>query len=142
MKLGIGLYVKNSVDAVELYREAFGLELGYHVKNPNGTFFHSELYKNGQEILSVVESSSDDKQEHIVQLCMCFDSEAEVQRAYALLSDGGTIKIPIGPLPWSPCAAEVIDKFGVLWYITAPQHHPPDDYDPNKPWDPSMYKKP
>ncbi len=141
MKLGIGLYVKNSVEAVELYKEAFGMELGYHVKNPDGTFFHAELYKNGQEILSVVESSSDNKQEHIVQLGIIFDSEAEVQKAYTLLSDGGTIKTPIGPMPWSPCAAEVIDKFGVLWYITAPQHRPPDDYDPNKPWDPSMYKK-
>lgn len=141
MKLGIGLYVKNSVEAVELYKEVFGLELGYHVKNPDGTFFHSELLKNGQEFLSVVEAVNDNIQEQIVHLSMIFDNEAEVHRAYDLLSDGGTVKIPIGPMPWTPCAAEVVDKFGVLWYITAPQHLPPDDYDPNKPWDPSMYKK-
>ena len=29
MKTGIGLYVKDSVAAVALYREAFGLELGF-----------------------------------------------------------------------------------------------------------------
>lgn len=142
MKIGTGLYVKNSVEAVELYKEVFGLELGYHVKNPDGTYFHSELNKDGQEILSVVESSNNYVKENIVQLSMSFDNEAEVEKAYALLSEGGTIKTPIGPLPWSPCAADVIDKFGVWWYITAPQHYPPDDYDPNVPWDPSMYKKP
>ena len=35
MKTGIGLYVKDRVAAVALYREAFGLELGYHVLNPS-----------------------------------------------------------------------------------------------------------
>lgn len=138
----MGLYVKNSVEAVELYKEVFGLELGYHVKNPDGTYFHSELYKDGQEFLSVVESSNNYMEENIAQLGVSFDSEAAVEKAYALLSKGGTIKTPLGPLPWSPCAADVIDRFGVWWYITAPQHYPPDDYDPNVPWDSSMYKKP
>ncbi len=142
MKIGTGIYVKNSVEAVELYKEVFGLELGYHVKNPDGTYFHSELYKDGQEILSVVESSNNYMEENIVQLGVTFDSEAAVEKAYDLLSEGGTIKTPLGPLPWSPCAADVIDRFGVWWYITAPQHYPPDDYDSNAPWDSSMYKKP
>ncbi len=142
MRIGMGLYVKNSVEAVKLYKEVFGLELGYHVKNPDGTYFHSELYKDGQEFLSVVESSNNYMEENMVQLSVSFDSEAAVEKAYALLSEGGTIKTPLGPLPWSPCAADVIDRFGVWWYITAPQHYPPDDYDPNVPWDSSMYKKP
>jgi len=142
VKIGHGLYVKNSVDAVEFYKEVFGLELGYHVKNPDGTYFHSELYKNGKEILSVVEAANNDIKEQTVQLGVTFGDETEVKKVYALLSEGGIIKTPIGPLPWSPCAAEVIDKFGVWWYITAPQHQPPDDYDANAPWDSSMYKKP
>ena len=142
MNIGIGLYVKNSVEAVELYKKAFCLDLGYHVKNPDGTYFHSELYKNGKEFLSVVEAPNGNIGEYTVQLGVTFADEAEVRKAYALLSEGGTIKTPIGPLPWSPCAADVIDKFGVWWYITVPQHRPPDDYDSNAPWDASMYKNP
>ena len=142
MEIGFGLYVQNSVEAVKLYQDVFGLELGYHVINPDGSFFHSELYKEGKEMLSVVEAQSQTAVEHRVQLGVTLASEAEVKRAYELLSVGGTIKTPIGPLPWSPCAADVVDRFGVWWYITAPQHHPPDDYDPNAPWDVSMYKKP
>lgn len=142
MIIGTGIYVRNSIDAVELYKKAFGLELGYHVKNPDGTYFHSELYKDGEEVLSVVESSDDSAAEHIVQLGVTLADEAEVRAAFALLSEGGQVKTPIGPLPWSPCAADLIDKFGVWWYISAPQHCPPDDYDPNAPWDASMYKNP
>lgn len=37
--IGVGLYVKNSPKAVELYKKAFGLELGYHVMNGDNTYF-------------------------------------------------------------------------------------------------------
>lgn len=139
MKIGMGLNVKNSVEAVALYIKVFGLELGYHVMNPDGTYFHSELYKDGEEMLSIVESTSGYAEEQTVQLGVTLETEAEVEKAYALLSEGGIVKTPIGPLPWSPCAASVVDRFGVWWYITAPQHHPADDYDPAAPWDASMY---
>ncbi|EIV2905994.1 VOC family protein [Citrobacter braakii] len=141
MKIDFGLSVKNSAEAVELYQKAFGVELGYHVKNPDGSYFHSELSKDGHGF-SVVEGQGEAAMEHTVTLGVTLADESEVQKAYKHLAEGGTIKESIGPLPWSPCAVTVIDRFGVLWYITAPQHRPPDDYDPNMPWDPSMYKKP
>jgi PhnB protein len=37
--------------------------------------------------------------------------------------------MPIGELPWSPCAASIVDKFGVWWYLSAASHRPPEDYD-------------
>lgn len=142
MEINVGLSVKNSVEAVKLYQEAFGLELGYNMKNSDGGYFHSELSKGGVE-LAVVEADYDNAPvENVVQLGVTLETEAEVQRAYELLSKDGIIKESLAPLPWSPLAATVIDKFGVHWYITAPQHRPPDDYDPNIPWEPSMYKKP
>lgn len=142
MRVGTGIYVKGSAEAVELYKEAFGLELGYHVLNPDGSYFHSELYRGEEEMLSVVESPIETHEDHTVQMSVVFDTEDEVHKAYELLSKEGKIETPIGPLPWSPCAASLMDKFGVWWYISAPQHHPADDYDPTKPWDASMYKKP
>ena len=38
--LGVGIYVEDSPGAVELYCKAFGLELGYHVKNRDGTYYN------------------------------------------------------------------------------------------------------
>lgn len=138
MRVGTGLYVKNSAEAVEVYKEAFGLSLGYHVKNPDGSYFHSELYEGEQEIFSVVEAPGGQRQERTVQVSVIFDDEDQVRKAYALLSEGGSVETPIGPLPWSPCAAVVTDRFGVWWYLSAPQHYPAEDYDPSVPWEPGM----
>ncbi len=130
MRAGIGIYVKNSAAAVALYLEAFGLELGYHVKNPDGSYYHSELWYEGTEILDVIESNKTEFTNNMVQVSMILDDAAAVQHAYDLLREGGTVETPIGPLPWSPCAAVLRDRFGVWWYISAPQHYPDESFDP------------
>ncbi len=133
MKTGIGLYVSNSAEAVPLYCAAFGLELGYHVKNADGSFYHSELCHGGEELFDVIETPQKELHDNIVQVNMILDSEDDVKRAFELLRDGGIVEMPIGPLPWSPCAAALTDRFGVWWYISAPQHYPGDDFDPAAP---------
>lgn len=35
MKLNATLYIKNTVKAIEFYKEAFGMTLGYNEKFPN-----------------------------------------------------------------------------------------------------------
>ena len=141
MEIVMGLSVKNSVEAVELYQKAFDLELGYNMKNEDGTYFHSELSRDG-EGFGVVESTDETVSNNIVTIGITLDSEEEVKKAFEILSKDGIVKEPIGALPWTPCAATVIDKFGVCWYITCPQHRPPEDYDSNAAWDASMYKNP
>lgn len=140
MQVGIGLYVKDSQKAVALYQEAFSLTLGYHVLNADGSFYHSELYRGDEEILSVVESKTGGAPNHIVQVCVPLESEEAVRHAFAVLSAHGTVEMPVGPLPWSPCAAMVLDEFGVWWYLSAPQHRPGDDFDPTKEWMPDTVK--
>ena len=140
MRTGIGLYVKDSAAAVGLYREAFGLELGYHVQNPDGSFYHAELCREGAEMFDVIESPHANPQDNIVQVNMILDGEAEVQKAFDLLSVGGAVDMPVGPLPWSPCAAVLRDRFGVWWYISAPQHYPDVDFDPFASLDTGMGK--
>ena len=51
MTLGATLYIKDTKEAVVFYQEAFGMTLGYNVKNPDGTYMHAELQKDGQTIL-------------------------------------------------------------------------------------------
>ncbi len=59
MKLGATLYIKNTIEGVAFYTEAFGLTLGYNEKFPDGTFMHASLLRNGQEIFAVSESRND-----------------------------------------------------------------------------------
>ncbi|WP_312431064.1 hypothetical protein [Lacrimispora sp.] len=46
-----------------------------------------------------------------------FESEEEVKRAYEMLAKDGTVLLELGSLPWSSCCADVVDKYGVYWYI-------------------------
>jgi PhnB protein len=128
--VGVGLYVKGSMEAVRLYCEAFGMELGYHVLRQDGKgYYHSELSRNGEPALSVVEA------EHTpganpVQLGITFDSRTALEKAYGLLAEGGETEMEPQTLPWSPWAACLRDRFGVRWFLSLPQHMPGDDFVP------------
>lgn len=130
--IGVGVYVKDSPRAIALYQAAFGAELGYHVLNRDGTYFHSELYRDGAAFCSVVEAKEDTfADRHPIELGVSFDSRAELERAFTLLAEGGRVSLEICELPWSPCAAIVSDRFGVRWFLSLPQHRPADDWSPD-----------
>lgn len=131
MQLGATLYVKNSIEAVAFYAEAFGLTLGDHVRYPDGTFLHAEMHRDGREVFAVSESSDEAIAQamlaaHLPTMSYGLDlpTREEVERAYSVLAEGGHVLRPLGPLPWSPLSADLVDKFGVYWYITMPQHRP------------------
>ena len=131
--IGIGIYVKDSPRAIALYQAAFGLQLGYHVLNKDGTYFHSELNRNGEPFCSVVEAKQDTYTERQpVELGVTFDTHAELEHAFTLLSECGRVELPICELPWSPCAAIVNDRFGVRWFLSLPQHKPANDWSPEE----------
>lgn len=129
MKLGATLYIKDTIEAVEFYKEAFGLTLGYNEKFPDGTYMHAVLLRDGEEVFAVSESKNDDfvnvmlasslkESRPTMSYSLTFASEDEVKKAYSMLTSGGNVLLPIGSLPWSSCCAEVVDKYGVYWYIT------------------------
>lgn len=128
VKLGATLYINNTLEAVEFYKEVFGLTLGYHEAYADGTYMHASLLKDGNEVFAVSESRNDT----LVNLMlasnlkdarptMCFgisfESDEEVKKAFDKLSEKGTILLPLGALPWSTCCAEVVDQYGVYWYL-------------------------
>ena len=127
MNLGATLYVKNSLEAVDSYKKAFNLSLGFNVKHEDGSYLHAELLKDGQKIFAVSESSEEvipeamlKTQRPTMSYEIDFESEEEVKKAYCLLAEDGHVLRPLGPLPWSPCSADIVDKFGVCWYIFIP----------------------
>ncbi|NLL47197.1 MAG: VOC family protein [Firmicutes bacterium] len=133
MSIGIGVYAIGSKEAVELYRNAFGLELGYHVLNEDGNYFHSELLKDGEPFLAVAEVNNENRPDAMdlshnnpVELGYTVESKDEFYRIFAVLKEEGRVIIDPCTLPWSPLATVVMDRFGVRWYITLPQHRPVD----------------
>ena len=131
MNLGATLYVKNSVEAVEFYMEAFGMTLGYNAKNTDGSFLHAELLKGDVSIFAVSENT----EQEIVQSMLTsnrptmsygvnLDNDDELHHAYRILGAGGHILRELGSLSWSTCSADLVDKYGICWYIYVSQHRP------------------
>lgn len=60
MTLGATLYLENSVEAASFYCDAFGMTIGYNVKNEDGSYLHAELGKNDTGGFAVSESKDDD----------------------------------------------------------------------------------
>jgi uncharacterized protein YndB with AHSA1/START domain len=45
-------------------------------------------------------------------------NEAEANRAFAALADGGQVRMPLTKTFWSPCFGMVVDRFGLSWMVT------------------------
>lgn len=57
---------------------------------------------------------------HCMSLTM--PNEAEANRVFTALADGGNVFLPIGKTFWSPCFGMVTDRFGIHWMVTVPEN--------------------
>ena len=136
MKIGATIYVNGiakSYEAVELYKEAFGLTLGYNASYedtswmkdfgltveddfiPQKGYFHADLMYNGENVFSVsAEGEYEGTSKDFIQLGFSLGSEEAVKKAVSVLSDG---KVTPAPCSFNPCVADVVDKFGVWWFL-------------------------
>src|SRR5262249_37166343 len=53
-------------------------------------------------------------------LSFAVTDEAEAKRAFAALSEGGKVTMPLAKTFWSPCFGMVTDKFGMSWMVSVP----------------------
>ena len=125
MKIGSQVYVRGSLEAVEMYCKAFGAEKRLQIKNKSETAYeHCELWVNGQLFLAVSEAPETcNVTKKSVWQTMAFNvyeisGEEALHNTYEILREGGTVIDPPGPCPWSACCSNLIDKFGVFWWIS------------------------
>lgn len=114
-------------EALELYARAFeAAEVGevrrYGEEGPGrpGTIEHAELRVGGQAVRLF-----DSHVEHdfgftpAISLFVELDTPAEVDAAFAILSPGGAVLMPLDAYPFSPRFAWLADRFGVSWQLSA-----------------------
>lgn len=53
-------------------------------------------------------------------LSLALPTEAEANRAFAALADGGQVKMPLTKTFWSPCFGMLTDRFGIGWMVSVP----------------------
>jgi len=128
-KIGNHVYVRNGLEALEFYKEAFALKKrGYPWLDDDGTLIHQELLRDGELFMSVTDSKhlpdgfidqySNDTCPTML-FCVYFHSESNFRQTYEILSKDGKLCNEIQP-EGNDIICEVIDKFGVFWHLRVP----------------------
>ena len=124
------ILVENIAEAKKFYKETFGLtDVSYHgmdMLELNGKLFFymwEVPAKQAEEYRNFMHSQSD---KLIIYATIELETAEDVRRVYDIISKEGKAKRPISVQPWSPGSADVIDKYGVNWYISAPMVAPPE----------------
>jgi len=123
------LFVVNVEETFEFYKKALGMEPvphhGYDILSLNGKHFYNIFEAPVEDHKMLVQTTFQSR--HRLQAGVELSDEADVRNAVDILTaDGGKILDPPRPLPWSQCAADVIDKYGVKWFISLPMLAPPE----------------
>jgi uncharacterized glyoxalase superfamily protein PhnB len=131
-RIGAHVYVKGSTEAVELYKEALNLKVkGKPTLDDDGNYWHCVLARDGENIISISEDKYlpdellkdyPDDVRPIMLFSVVFEDEGDLRRAYSLLANGGNPCAGIKVEPHSIISCDVIDKFGVFWYLYVPKY--------------------
>ena len=119
-------------EAIAFYRKSLGaeVEILMHYKDspdapPPGMLqagfenkvMHASVRIGGATLM--VSDGSDDKSRFEgFRLSLAFATEKEATKAFAALSEGGEVAMPLTKTFWSPCFGMVTDRFGVGWMVT------------------------
>jgi predicted 3-demethylubiquinone-9 3-methyltransferase (glyoxalase superfamily) len=84
-----------------------------------GSIMHAKFTLNGQEFMCI-----DSAVKHqftftpAMSLYVDCNSEAEVDKLFSALSEGGQVLMPLGAYPFSKKYAWLSDRFGVSWQLS------------------------
>jgi predicted 3-demethylubiquinone-9 3-methyltransferase (glyoxalase superfamily) len=111
MNFYISLFTDSAIKSISRYGENEGA--------PVGTVRHAIFSINGQEFMCI-----DSFVSHgfsftpAMSLFVSLDTESEIDKLYAALSEEGQTLMPLAAYPFSKKYGWVNDKFGVSWQLT------------------------
>ena len=122
-------------EAIEFYKRAIGADVVMMMRNkeapekpppgmlPPGSdekIMHATL-RIGSSNLMLSDGRCDGKPVfNGFSLSLDAANEAEAERLFAALCDGGTVRMPLAKTFWSPKFGMVADRFGVCWMVSVP----------------------
>jgi PhnB protein len=125
--------------ALEFYRKALGAEVEFTMRYkespespPPGMvppgwedkIMHTS-FRIGETTMMASDGCSTSKASFDgFSLSLSVDSEAEADRAFAALAEGGQVRMPLTKTFWSPRFGMLTDRFGVGWMVSVPGHPP------------------
>jgi PhnB protein len=124
-------------EAVEFYKKALGAEVEMTMRYkespepmPPGMVppgFENKVmhtsFRIGQTTVMASDGCSGDKaQFEGFSLSISVPTEAEADRVFNALVDGGKVEMPLAKTFWSPRFGMLQDRFGVGWMVIVPGH--------------------
>jgi len=122
-------------EAVEFYRNALGAEVQMMLRykespepTPPGMVppgFENKImhtsFRVGETVVMASDGCSSEKAKFDgFSLSVSVPNEAEADRVFAALSEGGKVEMPLSKTFWSPRFGMVEDRFGIGWMVSVP----------------------
>ncbi|TLG72506.1 VOC family protein [Culicoidibacter larvae] len=104
-------------EAIELYKQALNASVETLIEDPEHSLvIHAEMLIDNKPLI-VNDFGNDDgySKSGGYQLCVQFDDEAALLRAYEIMQNGSTTIESLQPTDYSPCTVRFIDMFDVRW---------------------------
>jgi len=120
-------------EAVEFYRKTLGAEvlLSMRFKDspqppkpgmvPPGyenKIMHTSFRIGRTTVMASDGCPGDDAKFEGFSLSLSMQNEAEANRAFAALSEGGQVRMPLTKIFWSPCFGMLEDRYGIGWMVS------------------------
>jgi PhnB protein len=86
---------------------------------PDEMVMHASLSLSGSELYGSDDPSGDTPAMSGCNIHLSFPSVEEATRVFTALSEGGEVRMPIGPTFWAPAFGTCSDKWGIRWMIAA-----------------------
>jgi PhnB protein len=120
-------------EALEFYKKALGAKVGMLMRfkdapdksmitpGSENKVMHSQVQVGDTTVLMSDGRCTGEANFHGIALALSVDSEAEADKIFAGLADGGQVQMPLGKTFFSPRFGMLSDKFGVAWMIIVAQ---------------------
>jgi len=117
--------------AVNFYQRALGAQLKALTRykdSPEATrrpgiddkVLHADLRIGDTTVLASDGDAHGETDFRGFSLSLAAKRDADANRMFAALADGGRVQVPIGPTPFASRFGMVADRFGVLWTVWVP----------------------
>jgi PhnB protein len=117
-------------EALEFYRKSLGAEVTALIRyqdSPSPTkipgydnkILHANFQIGDTQIMASDGNGNNTLNFEGFALTLNVTTEAEAERLFKALEDGGQVVTPLAETFYSPCFGMITDRFGILWMIIA-----------------------
>ncbi len=117
MAFNIGKNNEERKEAFSMYQRAFSAVKLWESTAPGCEDIHIGMELGGINIMLGPGGKVEKTTENAMWCELNFDNEAELRKAYEILSDEALSCSLEGPCPWAQLLGLVVDKFGVCWAL-------------------------